>query len=271
MVNLLDIQEASFSYDGKRDIFNRVTLSIKPGEIFCILGPNGIGKSTLLRCLGGLLNLRSGLIRFKDRSIASISRNELGKKIGFIPQGHQPAFPYSVKEFVLMGRAPYIPIYAMPGPEDHHLAEEAIRSIGIQTLMDKPYTAISGGERQMVMFARVLTQNPQLLLLDEPTSHLDLRNQLHTLTLIETLCRQGITAVLTTPLPDQALLLDATVAIMKDQTFMAIGPAQQVITPQNLKAAYGIDVQILTSTDGRIRACVPVKASTPNETDLAFL
>jgi iron complex transport system ATP-binding protein len=150
----------------------------------------------------------------------------------------------------------------MPGPADHALAEKAIHSIGTQDLTDKPYAAISGGERQMALFARVLAQNPQLLLLDEPTSHLDLRNQLHTLTLIETLCRQGMAAVLTTHLPDQALLLDATVAIMKDQTFMAVGPARQVITVENLKAAYGIDVQILTSADGQTRACVPVKTPT---------
>ncbi|RPI79049.1 MAG: ABC transporter ATP-binding protein [Desulfobacteraceae bacterium] len=261
MVNLLDIREAGFSYDGKQTIFDRVTFSIKPGEIFCILGPNGIGKSTLLRCLGGLLTLQTGSITLQGQGIHAIGRKELGKQIGFIPQGHQPAFPYSVKEFVLMGRAPYIPIYAMPAEEDHRIAEQAIRSIGLVHLMEKSYTEISGGERQMALFARVLAQNPQLLLLDEPTSHLDLRNQLNTLTLIETLCRQGLTAVLTTHLPDQALLLNATVAIMKDRTFMAVGPAREVITVENLKAAYGIDVQILSSADGRARACVPVKHS----------
>ncbi|MBU2511618.1 ABC transporter ATP-binding protein [bacterium] len=269
MVNLLEIREACFSYNKKQLIFNNITFSIKPGEIFCILGPNGTGKSTLLRCLGGLLALQGGSIVMQGQSINDIGKNELGKKIGFIPQGHQPAFPYSVREFVLMGRAPYIPIYGQPGKKDHRISEQAIRSIGISHLMDKPYTEISGGERQMVMFARVLTQNPQLLLLDEPTSHLDLRNQFHTLNLIENLCRQGMTAVLTTHLPDQALLLNATVAIMKDRSFIAVGPAQQVITAQNLRNAYGIDVKIISSNDGRIRACVPIKNSNQEDNILA--
>ena len=264
MVNLLEVKNASFSYGEKKPIFKDITFSIKPGEIFCILGPNGTGKSTLLRCLGNLLALKNGKITVKGEDILDIGRKELGKKIGYIPQGHQPAFPYLVKEFVLMGRAPYIPLYGLPGRRDHRLAEQSLHSIGIYHLMNKPYTEISGGERQMVMFARVLTQNPQLLLLDEPTSHLDLRNQFRTLSVIEDLCRQGMTAVLTTHLPDQALLLNATVAIMKDQSFIAVGPAQEVITAENLRTAYGIDVQILISDDGQNCACVPIRSSLRN-------
>ena len=261
MVNILEVERACFSYSHKQIIFSDVTFSVKPGEIFCILGPNGIGKSTLLRCLGGLLSLQKGSITLQGSSIKTIGRKELGKKIGFIAQGHQPAFPYSVREFVLMGRSPYIPLYGTPRKEDHLISERAIDSLGITHLIDKPYTEISGGERQMVIFARVLAQNPQILLMDEPTSHLDLCNQLYTLTLVEELCRKGMSAILTTHLPDQALLLNATVAIMKDQSFIAIGPAQQVVTAQNLSAAYGIEVEIISGNDGQIRACVPVKNS----------
>jgi iron complex transport system ATP-binding protein len=254
---LLQVDDAEFSYDGKKNVFEHISFSVKEGEIFCILGPNGSGKSTLLKCIDNLLRLNSGSISFDGQDLASISRKKLATKVGFLPQIHISTFPFSVVEVAVMGRSPHLGLVSSPSKADYALAEANLKMLGIQHLTDKPYTHISGGERQLALIAMVLTQQPRFLLLDEPTSHLDFGNQIRMLNLIETLSQKGFSIILTTHFPDHAFHLSSTVALINDGTFMAVGNADDIITERNLKKIYGVNVQIAYVNSSKV--CVPVK------------
>ncbi|WP_424354827.1 ABC transporter ATP-binding protein [Methanobacterium sp. MBAC-LM] len=257
MSKILEIKHAGFSYNQKDDIFNDVNLSLENGDVLCILGPNGTGKSTLIKCMNGLLKLNSGNILINNQSIHSLNKNDLAKIIGYIPQSHNSTFAFSVFDVVLMGRAPHLSLTSVPGEKDYKIAEEALKSLGISHLTDKTYTEISGGERQMVLIARVLAQQPQILLLDEPTSHLDFGNQIRTLDVINKLAENGLSVIMTSHFPDHAFLSSNKVAIMNGGTIMEIGTPESVITEENMRRAYNIDVKILEVDEHR-KACIPM-------------
>jgi len=255
---LLDVQNAAFSYGENITIFDDISFSLKKGDVFCVLGPNGIGKSTLIRCLARLLPLTSGRVLLDGHDISRMNRQALARKIGFIPQIHTPAFSYSVFDFVLMGRSPYVILFSLPAEKDITIAEEALSTVGITALRDKIYTHISGGEQQLVLFARVLAQEPRLLLLDEPTSHLDLGNQLKILGTIRELSRKGLTILMATHFPDHAFLISGRVGVMLEKGIPLIGPAEDVITEMTMKKAYNAAVRIMTMEgDGGRRICIP--------------
>ncbi|MCW4010372.1 MAG: ABC transporter ATP-binding protein [Candidatus Bathyarchaeota archaeon] len=254
---MLKVDDVAFSYDGKKKVFENISFSLKQGEVLCILGPNGSGKSTLLRCLNSLLTLNNGNISLNGKDMTRMSRKELAAQLGFLPQIHVSTFPFSVLEVAVMGRAPHLGLAESPSEKDYALAKENLELLGISPLADKPYTQISGGERQLALIAMVLTQKPRILLLDEPTSHLDFGNQIRMLELIKKLSTKGFSIVLTTHFPDHAFHLSSTVAIINKGTFMAAGPADTVITEENLKRIYGIDVQIAYVNSSKI--CVPAK------------
>lgn len=254
---LLQVKNAKFSYDGKKNVFENISFSVKEGEIFCILGPNGSGKSTLLKCIDNLLRLNSGSVSLDEKELISMGRKELATYIGFLPQLHVSTFPFNVTEVAVMGRAPHLSVASSPSVEDYALAEANLKMLGIGHLADKPYTNISGGERQLTLIAMVLTQQPRFLLLDEPTSHLDFGNQLRMLNLIQTLSQKGFSIILTTHFPDHAFHLSSTVAMMNEGTFVAQGNADEIITEKNLKKIYGIDVQVVHVNSSKV--CLPVK------------
>ena len=220
------------------------------GEVFCILGPNGTGKSTLLRCLCNLYRLNSGRITVDGHDIVSMNQAMLARKIGFIPQIHTPTFPYSVLDVVLMGRAPHLNMLAMPSEKDYRIAEDAIKTVNIEYIRDMPYTELSGGQMQMVLFARVLAQEPEILLLDEPTSHLDVANQIHTIEIVKKLADKGLSLIMTSHFPDHAFISSNKVGIMKGGSFIAMGNADDVITEENLKKAYGADIKVVYLGEG---------------------
>lgn len=255
----LEVGHATFSYDGRRNIFEDISFSVDKGEVFCILGPNGTGKSTLLRCLCNLYRLQKGSIMIDGHAVSSMGPAALAKKIGFIPQIHTPTFPYTVLEVVLMGRTPHLNMLATPSEKDYRIAEDAIRTINIEEIRDKPYTELSGGQMQMVLLARVLAQEPEVLLLDEPTSHLDVANQIHTIEIVKKLADKGLSLVMTTHFPDHAFQSSNKVGIMKDGSFIAMGNSDDVVTEENLKKAYGADIRIVYLGEGINRkVTVPV-------------
>ncbi len=255
----IEVDHASFSYDGRTDIFEDISFAVEKGKVFCILGPNGTGKSTLLRCLCNLYRLRDGRIRVDGHDISTMRQAALAKKIGFIPQVHTPTFPYTVLEVVLMGRTPHLNMIATPSEKDYRIAGEAIRTMGIEYIRDKPYTELSGGQMQMVLMARVLAQEPEVLLLDEPTSHLDIANQAHTIEMVRALAKRGMSLVMTSHYPDHAFVSADTVGIMKGGRFIEMGRPDDVVTGPNLKNAYGIDIRIVQVGEGIDRkVCVPV-------------
>jgi iron complex transport system ATP-binding protein len=255
----LEVSEATFSYDGRRNIFENISFTVDKGKVFCILGPNGTGKSTLLRCLCNLYRLKNGHIRVDGHDISMMSHARLARKIGFIPQIHTPTFPYTVLQVVLMGRTPHLNMLAAPSDKDYDIAEGAIKTVGIEPIRDTPYTELSGGQMQMVLLARVLAQEPEILLLDEPTSHLDIANQVHTIEMVKKLAGQGLSIVMTSHYPDHAFVSADTVGIMKDGNFLEIGSPDDIVTSANLKRAYGTDIKIVFVSDGINRkVCVPV-------------
>ncbi len=241
---MLDVINATFSYGGPHNVFQDISFSVSAKEVLCLLGPNGTGKSTLIKCLDQLLPLKSGSIVLNGRKISSLSRHEIAKKIAYIPQSHVPTFPFPVLNVVLMGRTPHMGFWSSPSKKDIGIAEESLHSLGILHLQSKPYTEISGGERQLVLLAAVLTQEPDILLLDEPTSHLDFGNQVRLLEIINRLSRQGMAVIMSSHFPDHAFLTASTVAIMQDGRFIEIGSPDRVITASNIRKTYGIEVAI---------------------------
>jgi iron complex transport system ATP-binding protein len=256
----ITIENASFRY-GDKSIFTGLSFSVSRGEVLCLLGANGCGKTTLLRCLNGYLRLNSGSVRLENADIAAIPAAALAKRIGFVFQDNSTTFPYSVLEIVRMGRAPHLKLFSSPGPKDALIAEQALETVGISHLRDKKFTQISGGERQLAVIARTLAQEPDVILMDEPTSALDFRNQTLVLRMITKLAGQGMTIIMSSHFPNNALLFSNRVAMMHNGRFIALGKASEVINEQNLEKIYGIGVRILSAEDPAskelIKFCIP--------------
>ncbi len=256
-----EVKEAGYHYDPEKTSgFTDVAFRIEEGEVMSILGPNGCGKTTLLKCLNNLVKLHEGSITINDRDISRLPRAEIARSIGYVPQLHQPAFPFSVLDAILVGRTPHLGLLSSPGARDRQIAEESLESMGISNLKDKPYTQISGGERQLVMFARVLVQQPSLLLLDEPTSHLDFGNQIRLLRIVQRLASTGLPIIMTSHFPDHAFLVSSKVALMQKGQFIDIGLPEKVITDSNLEKVYNIKVRVMDVDTGvNHKICVPVE------------
>lgn len=257
--NLFDVRNISFSYDDET-IFSDISFSINKGDVLCILGPNGTGKTTLIKCLNGLHDIDSGEILINGENMKGLSFKQISKHIGYIPQSHVPSFPFKVFDVVLMGRAPYLNLTDSPKDEDKRIALDALKTLGIEDLKDKEYTNLSGGERQLVFLARVLCQKPDILILDEPTSHLDFGNQIRLLEIIDSLAKSGLSIIMSSHFPDHAFLSSTKVAIMKDRHFIDFGAPEDVVTEENLKKAYSIDVKLI-ELDNRRKVCVPMKTN----------
>jgi len=255
----LRVRDISFGYLPSTPIFENISFDVECGQMFCILGPNGTGKSTLIKCLGNLLELDGGSIELDGAPIRSLSSPDVAKKVGYVPQGHISAFPYSVLQLVVMGRAPHLGIFSSPKEPDFRIARDSMELVGIGHLADRPCTDISGGEQQLALIARVLTQKPDVLLLDEPTSHLDFGNQMRILGVINKLAESGMTVVMSSHFPDHAFLTTGVVAIMKDGMIQNIGDATDVITEATMRDTYGIQVKVTDVGSGvDRRVCIPL-------------
>ncbi|MGP1441414.1 MAG: ABC transporter ATP-binding protein [Anaerovoracaceae bacterium] len=256
----LSVNNASCGYRNTA-VLENVSLSIKQGEIVCILGPNGIGKTTVFRSVLGFLKLIKGEITLDGISKSEISAREFSKCVGYVPQGHEPPFPYSVKDVVVMGRAAHLKRFESPGLSDYKIAYNVMEMLNISYLRNKTYTQISGGERQMVLITRALTQEPKLLVMDEPTANLDFGNQVHVLECISNLSSSGLGVLMTTHNPDHAFLCcDRVILLTKDREILE-GTVDEIVTEENLKRAYGVDVKISstrTDTGKVIRSCIPL-------------
>jgi iron complex transport system ATP-binding protein len=258
---LVEVRGASFKY-GDRPVFNSVDLDVRAGEVLTILGPNGCGKSTLLRCIGGALSLSQGTVRIGDDELTLLDPSARARKVGFLFQDHVPSFPFTVLELASMGRAPYLGFFGSPSPRDLVLAEEALDKVGVRHLKDRPYTELSGGERQLVLLARTLVQHPEVILLDEPTSHLDLKNQVHCLRTIGALGASGVTMIMTTHDPNHAFLFSGRVVLMQPGGSILVGLADEVISDATLSATYGIDIGVFfarrrSGGPGELKFCSP--------------
>lgn len=256
----------SFAY-GIKPVLSQVGFEVQPGEVFCVVGPNGCGKSTLLDCILGLLKVKQGEIFVEGAPISVLKPRQLAEKIAYVPQIHQRSFPYTVKEIVLMGRAHRTTLFTAPTAEDHEVVLSSLTKVGIADLADQPYTQISGGQCQLVMIARALAQQPKIIIMDEPTAHLDFKNELLLLeTVVDLVKESGISVLMATHFPNYAYYFETNdvptmVALMNNQTFAKIGRPHEVLNEANIRDIYGIDSRVLNyELDPRtlIRQIVPL-------------
>ena len=255
---IYDVKDVEFSYPGNtRKVLDGVSLQLDRGEVLSILGPNGAGKSTLLNCLTGLLKPGSGSIKLDGSDLQTLSARQVARVISYVPQMHIPAFSYTVLHFVTMGRAPHVGVFKKPNASDIEVAKEALRAISIEHLADKPYTEISGGERQQTVIARALAQQPQAILFDEPTAHLDYGNQHRILRLIRSLSEQGYGIIITTHNPDHALLLGGNVGIVSRDGTLVSGKSEEIITEVRLNEVYNTKLRLLHIKELDRVACLP--------------
>ncbi|PKO22245.1 MAG: ABC transporter ATP-binding protein [Chloroflexi bacterium HGW-Chloroflexi-1] len=242
---LLAFQDISFSYPSNgKPVFQRFALEIAPGAVTAILGPNGAGKTTLLHMALGWLKPQGGQITLQGRPLGSYSRGELGRWIGLVPQSEHTAFEYSLFEYVLLGRAPYLKPLEMPGAEDRRIALDALARVGLAGWEGRSIARVSGGERQLVLVARALAQQPRFLLLDEPTSHLDLGNKVRLLGLLRELASQGVTILFTTHEPEVSTALATHLVLMRAGQVLHTGTLTETFTGERLSAIYGVAVEV---------------------------
>ncbi len=255
----LEVKGLSFSYGAHR-VFEDVSFEARSGQTVCLLGHNGVGKSTLFRCLLGLAEGYGGEIRVDGDEIRTMSRREFARRVAYIPQSTDPAFDYSVVDVVLMGRTAHGRGFAGTTPADEEAAFEALDRVGIASLADCGFARISGGERQMVLIARALAQKTGMLVMDEPTANLDFGNQYRTMRLIEDLRASGYLVVMSTHNPQQALAWATSVLVLHGGRLFAQGAPEAVLTRETMERIYGIPVHVLDAVDenGRTRrVCVP--------------
>ena len=242
----IHVQQLHFAYDS-RTVLQDVSLQATTGEFTILLGKNGSGKSTLLRLLAGLLPLKEGSIEILGKNLSRLSLAERGRLIGFLPQFHNPVFPFTVREVVLTGRAAYV--FSLPGKRDRDKADQAIAEVGIEALRDRPYTELSGGERQLVMIARVLAQEPRVILLDEPLSHLDLTNQARFLNLVKKLTSRGLTVLAVLHDPNLAFLSGDHFVFLKDGRVLETAEGKHPWEAGLLSEVYGTPIETIPFRD----------------------
>lgn len=245
---MIDVEHVSFSYDKRKAILDDVSFSIGRGEVFGVLGPNGTGKTTIIKCINRILKPDAGEIRFDGRSIRTMKQRDIAKIMAYVPQYMSSFFNLTVVEAVMMGRLPYAG--RRYSAEDERIAFEVIEKMNLEPFAFRSIREMSGGERQRVFIARAMAQQPQVIILDEPTSSLDVHNQLFILNTIAQLSRrEGITIIMTIHDLNLASLFCDTVLMLRDGHVFAMGPTQEVLTEENIHVMYRVRTRI-TVEDG---------------------
>jgi iron complex transport system ATP-binding protein len=255
----VEVSNLSFSY-GDRLIIDKINFYVEDGQLISVLGPNGVGKSTLFRCILGLLKDYTGKIFLTGKDIKKLSTGEMAKLIAYIPQSHYPSFNYSVFDMVLMGTAVQISSLSSPGKKQIELVNRALDKMGIYHLKERGYMQISGGERQLVLLARALVQEAKILVLDEPTSNLDFGNQIKVMLQIKNLAKEGYTIIQSTHNPDQTFLFSDKIIAMKGGRIIKYGKPDDIISNDLIQSLYDVDVEIQSLYDDKIRVCIPCDA-----------
>ncbi|WP_449314520.1 ABC transporter ATP-binding protein [Rubneribacter sp.] len=229
---------------GSRAVVSDVSFRLDAGQVLALLGPNGVGKTTLFKTLLGFLQPLAGAVRVRGRDTAAWSRREFAREVAYIPQMHVPSFAFSVHDVVLMGRTPHLSGLSAPSARDDELADAAIERMGIGHLARRDYASLSGGERQMVLIARALAQQPRVMVMDEPCASLDFGNQARLLEQMLDLAEQGMALVMTTHDPNHAFLLDGEVLCLGRGGALSHGSAREMLTAPAMSGLYGVPVAV---------------------------
>jgi iron complex transport system ATP-binding protein len=248
-----------FGY-GATAVGRDIDIDLRAGEVLCLLGPNGSGKTTLFKTLLGLLPAQAGKVVIDGRPLAELSRQDIARRIAYVPQAHTAQFPFHVIDMVVMGRTAHLGLFASPTPVDRQRAREALALLGIAELAEREYTRISGGQRQLALVARALVQDAPAIVMDEPTANLDFGNQVIVLSEVKRLAARGLAVLLSTHDPDHAFSIADRVALLDQGRLVDQGVPHMVLTAGKLKSVYGIDVIIDRLANGQT-VCAPIYGS----------
>ena len=243
-MSLLKIENGSFAYKGGPQILKDINIEVEPGEILAVLGPNGSGKTTLLRCMMDMLHWQSGRSLLDGEDIRGILASTLWRKMAYVPQAGTAATSYTAFQTVLIGRSSRIGAFSSPSEEDLKVTERVMERLSISHLADKPCHAISGGELQMVLIARAMAAEPKLLVLDEPESNLDFKNQLIVLDAMTALATEGVACVFNTHYPSHALQRAGKSLMLSKEGWSLFGDTTGVVTEDNIRKAFGVEALI---------------------------
>ena len=256
----LSAANLSFAYGGNTPLWQDVSLSIRAGEIFSILGANGSGKSTLLRVLIGFLRPTAGSVVLTvdgDKTFdAFTDTKDFAREISYVPQIHDVSYSFTIRDYVVMGRAPHLGLVRQPGKEDYELTDSILGEMGIYTIRNRTLHTLSGGQQRQAAIARAVVQQPRLIVMDEPTNHLDYGNQYRMITMIKRLSAAGVSILLTTHMPNQAMMLGGRVGIVTKGSLL-VGDADTVINDPILRDIYGMDVRIVYVPEAGRKLCIP--------------
>lgn len=264
-MSILQLENVCFSYNEERTILRDINFSVEPGEVFCIVGPNGCGKSTLIDCVLGINKPQSGKILLGGKDIREMKPKEFAENAAYVPQGHARTFSYTVLQIVLMGRTFAQNIFTPGTEEDIKIAKDAISTVGLKGYEERDYTTLSGGELQLVLIARAVAQQSKLFIMDEPTAHLDFKNEIQCMELISQLVKEReLSVVMATHFLNQAYFLEnaevkTKVGLLSNNTFELIGPPSEILTPDNLGKTFSIVSELATDGSGERKYILPLK------------
>lgn len=238
---IIEIQNGCFRYTKDAPVLENICLKAEPGQILTVLGPNGVGKTTMLKCMMGMLHWDSGQTLVDGQAVSSLISS---RQVAYVPQAHAFSFGYTIEEIVTMGRAKYIPLMASPSKKDMQIVREAMQTVGIYELKDRKCSQLSGGQLQLAFIARALAAEPEAIILDEPESHLDFKNQFAMLNLLEDLVHQRkLTCILNTHFPEHALRISWK-SIMLGSDGYVFGPTREVITQENIAKFFEVEAKV---------------------------
>ena len=261
---LIELKGVACGY-GRKPVLSGIDFAMRKGELVALLGPNGVGKTTLFKTILRLLPPMAGTIYVQGEDVALWSARRFAKVVGYVPQVHTPPFPFSVMDVVVMGRIAHLGAFASPSRDDKAIAKHALEELSIGHLQNRVYTELSGGERQLVLVARALTQNPELLVLDEPTSNLDYGNQISVLEHVGRLAaKRGIGVIMTTHDPNQALRCASSVVAITRGGAVCVGSPAAQVTETYLFDTYKVRARVvaLTIENATHSLCIPLRGKT---------
>lgn len=286
-ISLIDVDNITLSYNSavrkrtasqlndtvgtaqRKPLLSDISFTIEPNRLYCLMGANGCGKTTLINCILGMHRQESGVVYVGGADARKLRPAELAVRAAFVPQTHEKTFPYTVEQIVMMGRSVYADALRGPGECERAIVADVLQRTGIVHLADRPYTQISGGELQLVMLARALAQQAPVIIMDEPSAHLDFRNELVFMETVASLIRDEETAVLmATHSPNHPFFfersgIDTQVLALADGRLRYTGTPSEILTEERIREIYGIQARVLTADDaggdGVIRQIVPLK------------